>query len=102
MVIIDSDLWEFIAVMGVTLALWLPSLFILKRTRTGRIILVINGLIQMAYSAYFLYNLEYNGSGGMRLVWGLYFMFFNVGHALLMLLGSLGVEIFQTRGKLNR
>ncbi len=64
--------------------------------------LIFLATLQAIYSTYFIYNLSYNSSGGMQLVWGLYFIFFNIGMTLLLSLVGLIFYIKKRNTKHNK
>ena len=52
--------------------------------KKNRILLLILVVIQVSFSTFYVYKLAYDSFGGMGLVWGLYFIFFNIGITLLL------------------
>lgn len=61
-------------------------LYLIHLSRHKKVTLLLNGIINLGYSAYFLYALLNWSQGGMGLVWWFYFLIFTVIHWILILL----------------
>lgn len=78
-------------------------LFALKMSKGKyKVFFIILAVFQVLYSIFFSYQLAYNSSGGMALVWGLYFIFFNMALTLLLLLIALLFVIRKRKHSANK
>jgi len=66
--------------------IWITLFYLGKNSERKYTLLIINLSLQVGYTIYFVYNLKYNASGGMMLVWGIYWLATLVVHCLLNIL----------------
>jgi hypothetical protein len=78
----SGEFFELTFFMGLTGLGWFIA--IKKTKKKFTIPFTFLAISQVVYSSYFIYNLTYNSNGGMSLVWGLYFIFFNIGLTFLL------------------
>lgn len=69
----------------IILIYWGTLLWLASKRKYSKKTLIINGLINIIYTAYFLYGLIYLSQGGGSLVWWFYLLLFTGSHWLINL-----------------
>jgi hypothetical protein len=80
------DLSEYGILFFLLLIVWVLIIAVAFKTRNRQLTISVNAIIQAVYLVYLFYNLEYNSSGGVGIVWMfLGLVFFGVHAAVLFI-----------------
>jgi len=65
---------------------WATLLYLISKSKNKKYTLFINGLLNIAYSAYFVYGLLYESDGGASLIWWAYLLCITWLHWLIIVI----------------
>lgn len=76
----------FLGVSVIVIPFWIVNFFISKKLQNQKKVFLNNFIIQVVYSVFFIYKLIYDSSGGMSLVWMVYFWIALIFHHVVLLI----------------
>lgn len=85
--------------ISVFVIFWLLVLLITLKNKKRIRIILFNLIIQLCYSSYFLYQLQFNSQYGNSIVWWFYSMIFVGIHFVIFVLWFLGYRFLKSRYK---
>lgn len=80
---------------------WMILITIVIKRKKKLMSFAINGIINLAYTSYFLYCLMYDSEGGMALVWWFYILVFTGLHKIVSAI-ELGYIIYKRKVSYNK